>query len=323
MKKTLIIVTSLLLAANAFAASSKILMLRDNGPLRKANDSNGVEWAETVPAGTELELESKEIVVKDLVTKKETYKDQKFFKVKYNKKTYYVQESDAEPCDSASVIQEDALLFSRPTLSSFRNAMLETGTLVVVDNNDTVTEFNNKFVKVSFYDTVDLIKRSRYVNAETISNSDKDVKAVIILEKAKNTENADLKKELLANAANMKTTALISEYIRKQTAKILNVSSFSDDSIVSLDSPYVGYIYTNDGSKVNVRSLPGTAGDVVGQFTSEDNPAVLVSMKTEDTETIDGVTDNWYYVSEYDEINNVTNGIEGWIFGGFLTNYAE
>ena len=320
MKKTLIIVTSLLLAANAFAASSKILMLRDNGPLRKANDSNGVEWAETVPAGTELELESKEIVTKDLITSKQTYPDVKFFKVKYNKNTYYVQESDAEPCDSASVIQEDTLLFSRPTLSAFRNAMLETGTLVVVDNSDTVTEFNNKFVKITFYDTNDGIKRSRYVNTDAISTSDKDVKAVIILEKARKTENEDLKKELLDNAASMKTTALISDYIKKQTAKILNISSFSDDSIVTLDEAWTGYIYTSDGSKVNVRSLPGTAGDVVGQFNSEDYPTVLVSMKTEETDTIDGTTNYWYYVQEYDIEENevISGGIEGWIFGGFV-----
>ena len=68
MKRTLILVISVLFTLNAFAASSKVVMLRDNGPLRKANDSNGVEWAETVTAGTELELESDEIVIK---TKKE------------------------------------------------------------------------------------------------------------------------------------------------------------------------------------------------------------------------------------------------------------
>ena len=324
MKKTLIIIsTVLLIAANTFAAPSKILMLRDNGPLRKANDSNGVEWAETVAAGTELELESKELVTKDLITSSKTYPDVKFFKVKYNKKTYYVQESDAEPCESASVIQEDALLFSRPTLSSFRNAVLETGTLVVADNSDTVTEYNNNFVKIYFYDTNDGLKRSRYVNSNKISSSDKDVKAIIILEKARKTENEDLKKEFLDNAASMKTTELIGEYIKKETAKILNISSFSDDSIISIPEAWTGYIFTNDGSKVNVRSLPGTAGEVVGQFNSEDNPTVLVTMKTEDTEEIDGITESWYYVTEYDIDNSTTvaDGIEGWVFGGFISDY--
>ena len=126
MKKVTILFSLIVLfITNAFAAPSKIFMLRDNGPLRKDNGSNQVEWAETVKAGTELELASEEIVVKDLVTSSKTYKDVNFYEVKYNDKTYYVQESDAEPCESASVIQEDALLFSRPTLSSFRNAVLE------------------------------------------------------------------------------------------------------------------------------------------------------------------------------------------------------
>lgn len=323
MKKTLIIIsTVLLIAANIFAAPSKLLMLRDNGPLRKANDSNGVEWAETVAAGTELELESKELVTKDLITSSKTYSDVKFYKVNYNKNTYYVQESDAEPCDSASVLQSDALLFTRPTLSAFRNAVLETGTLVVADNSDTVTEFNSKFVKIYFYDTNDGLKRSRYVNSEKISSSEKDVKAIIILEKARNTENEDLKKELLDNAASMKTSSLISEYIQQQTVKILGVSSFSDDSIVPLEMSYVTKIVTNDGSKVNVRSLPGTAGEVIGQFESVDSPSVLVSMKTDESEEIDGVTASWYYVSEYDadEDTSVSGGIEGWIFGAFLEN---
>lgn len=321
MKKTLIIVTSLLLiAANSFAASSKLLMLRDNGPLRKANDSNGVEWAETVGVGTELELESQEIVIKDLVTSNKTYENVKFYKVKYNKNTYYVQESDAEPCESASVLQKDALLFTRPTLSAFRNALLETGTIVVMDKNDTVNEFNNKFVKITFYDTNDGIKRNRYVNADAISTSDKDVKAVIILEKARKTENEDLQKEFLSNAGSMKTTSLISEYIKKETAKILNVSSFSDDSIVPVEEEYISYITTNDGSKINVRSLPGTVGEVIGQFESESHPAVLVTLKTEEQEEIDGISSSWYYVSEIDpdSLEPVNGGIEGWVFGGYL-----
>ena len=50
MKKILIILISVLFTADIFGASAKLLMLRDNGPLRIENDSNGVEWAETVRA---------------------------------------------------------------------------------------------------------------------------------------------------------------------------------------------------------------------------------------------------------------------------------
>ena len=317
MKRTFVLLTSILLSVNVFAASSKILMLRDNGPLRKANDSNGVEWSITVKAGTELELDSTEIFIKDLITQKEVYKDVKFYKVKYNKNIYYVQESDAEPCTSASVIQKDTLLFGRPTLYSFRNAILETGTLVVA--GETTTELGNEFTRVAFYDTQDGLKRIRYVLSDSISNSDKDVKAVILLEKGKSSDNADLQKEFLDNAKSMKTTPLIADYISNEIAKIYNISLFSDDSIVSIDG-FSTVITTNDGSKVNVRSLPGTAGEVIGQFDSADNPYVFVTLKTEDTQEIDGVKDNWYYVTELDSdtLETKADGIEGWVFGAFL-----
>ena len=96
--------------------------------------------------GTELELESDEIVIKDLVTSSKTYSDVKFYKVKYNKNTYFVQESDVEICSSASVLQKDALLFTKPTLYSYRNAILERGTLIVT--GDSVKQFNNEFTKI-------------------------------------------------------------------------------------------------------------------------------------------------------------------------------
>ena len=319
MKRILILLIAVLFSLNAFAASSKVLMLRDNGPLRKANDSNGVEWAAAVRAGTELELESSEIVIKDLVTSSKTYSDVKFYKVKYNSKTYFVQESDVEICDSASVLQKNTLLFSKPTLYSFRNAILETGTFVV--KGETVKQFNNDFTKITFYDTKDSVKRSRYVFSNAVSSFDKDVKAVLLLEKGKATDNEDLRKEFLDNAKAMETSELIGSYIFSEISKIYNVSQDSDDSFVAEDiDSYTTNVTTDDGSKVNVRSLPGTAGEVTGQFESVNRPLVRVSMKTKETQEIDGVTSSWYYVTEMDEdtMDVVEGGIEGWVFGGFL-----
>lgn len=309
MKKVIILFSAIVLfTANVFSAPSKIFMLRDNGPLRKDNGSNQVEWAETVRAGTELELASEEIVIKDLIASNKTYKDIRFFEVKYNDKTYYVQESDAEKGDKLSVLQEDSVLFTRPTLSAFRNAMLETGTFVIA--GDTYTQFNNNFVKITFYDTNDGIKRTRYVNKANISTNEKDVKAIIMLENAKSTKDEDLKKEFLNNAKSMKTSLLIEAYISKEYNKILNVSLFSDDTIETISGE--GYIHTDDGSKVNVRDKPGTAGNVIGQIESANQPAVTAMMRTNITDEIDGETDFWYYIQES------TSGIEGWIFGAYV-----
>ncbi|MBO4532465.1 MAG: SH3 domain-containing protein [Treponema sp.] len=309
MKKLSVLFTLIILTVSGlFAAPSKIIMLRDNGPLRKANDSNGVEWSETVRAGTELELASSQTVIKDLVTSSKTYTDVEFYEVKYNKNTYYVQLTDAEPADGASVIQEDAVLFTRPTLKAFRNAMLETGTFVVA--GDTTKEMNITYRKIIFYDTNEGVKRTRYVNSENISSSDKDVKAVILLETARATQNEELQKELLNNAKSIKTSILIEGYITREINKILNISTFSDDTIEQYEAYAV--IYDPDGSKINVRSMPGTAGEVVGQIESADTPAIYVSLRTESTETINKFTDHWYYITEPE------TGLEGWVFGGFI-----
>ena len=309
MKKVTILFSLIVLfIANAFAAPSKIFMLRDNGPLRKDNGSNQVEWAETVKAGTELELASEEIVVKDLVTSSKTYKDVNFYEVRYNDKTYYVQESDAEQADKLSVIQVDSLLFTHPSLSSFRNAMLETGTFVVAKAS--YKQFNTDFEEITFYDTNDGIKRTRYVNKANVSTNDKDVKAIMLLENAKATKDEDLKKEFLNNAKSMKTSMFIEAYISKEYNKILNVSSFSDDTIETVSGE--GHLYTEDGSRINVRDKPGTAGKVIGQLESADQPYVTAFKRTNVKDEIGGESDYWYYVKDD------STGLEGWIFGAFI-----
>lgn len=297
-----------LLTASLFSAPAKLIMLRDNGPLRKANASNGVEWAETVRAGTELELTNNDLVIKDLVTSSKTYKDVNFFEVKYNGETYYVQETDAEIADKLSVIQKDTVLYTHPSLSYFRNAMLETGSLVIA--GDTYTQINQTFVKIIFYDTIDGIKRTRYVNQTDVSSSDKDVKAIILLENGRSAKSEELKKEFLNNAKSIKTSALIEDYIALEYNKILGLSSFSDDSIESYEA--YATVVSNDGSKINIRSMPGTVGEVVGQIESADNPVVRVSLKLNEKDLIDNVVDFWYYITQEE------TGLEGWIFGGFL-----
>ncbi len=297
-----------LFTASLFSAPSKLFMLRDNGPLRKANDSNGVEWSDSVRAGTELELSSSELVVKDLVTSSKTYKDVNFYEVTYNGETYYVQESDAEISDKLSVIQKDTILYTHPSLSYFRNAILETGSLVIA--GETSTQINQTFVQIIFYDTIDGIKRTRYVKQSDVSNSDKDVKAVILLENGRSAKDEELQKEFLNNAKSIKTSILIEGYITREINKILNISTFSDDSIEQYEAYAV--IYDPDGSKINVRSMPGTAGEVIGQIESADTPQIFVSLKTDTKDTINNVSDFWYYVTEE------STGLEGWVFGGFI-----
>ena len=205
MKKNIIAVFGvLLLASQIFGAPSKVFMLREDGPLRVEDGKKGVKWAKTVATGTELELVSPEPVVKDLVTTDKTYPNISFYKVKYKGELYYVQTSEAVAADIIGVICSDALLFLKDSLATFRNAILETGTIVAVEEKTSKNGID--YSKVSFFDTEDKIVRSRYVERSKVSESEKDVKAVMMITAALANKNEDLRNETLNNAKKINTS---------------------------------------------------------------------------------------------------------------------
>ncbi|MCR4735216.1 MAG: hypothetical protein K5829_09455 [Treponema sp.] len=212
MKKNIIAVFGvLLLVSQIFGAPSKVFMLREDGPLRVEEGSKGVKWATTVSAGTELELVSPEPIVKDLITTEKTYPNVAFYKVSYKDEIYYVQASEAALADTIGVICSDALLFLKASIATFRNAILEAGSIVAVE--DKISKNGIDYAKVSFWDTEDRIVRSRFVEQAKVSESEKDVKAVMMITAAMGIKNEDLKNETLENAKKIQTSDMISDYI--------------------------------------------------------------------------------------------------------------
>lgn len=318
MKKGILsILAAAIFCSGIFASPSKVIMLRENGPLRVEEGSNGVKWSKTVNAGTELDLVSDKIIKKNLVTTDKTYPDVDFYTVKYKDEKYYVQVSEVAVADSPAVICEDAVLFTRPNLATFRNALLEAGTIVAVGKK--VNSCGIDFAEVSFFDSNDGIKRTRYVEYGKLSESDKDVKAILMVQTALQIKDKDLMNETLNNARRINTSEQVSYYIEDLIAEKLGLSSFSLDEIEHLQEPFSAFISTKDGAKVNVRDNPGTKGIVTGQFESVSEPEVFVAMKTTRKETIEGITDYWYWVSDVDSAeSDGEDGLSGWVFGGYL-----
>lgn len=319
MKKIFASIAICTLMLTALAAKPSVVVLRPTASLYVATDGNNVKWASEVTAGTLLDGSSTESVTKNIVTKEKTWNDVPFYAVTYEKKNYFIQTRDSsavENATSAAVVVDAAVLFSKPHLATFRNALLEPGTIVSCDTDQSSTKAG--FTKITFFDTDDIVRRTRYVLSESISNDTKDIKAIQLLEKARSIKDEGLKKEFLANAAKTAANAALSRYIAAETNKILGISSFSDDDIVQLDS-YGASIYTADGSKINVRSAPGTAGEKIAQL--ENGWYVIVCMKTNGEETIEGITDSWYYVQQSG--GEDSEGIEGWVFGGYLKTDEE
>lgn len=225
--KKLVIFTIISLLSLSLFAKSKGYMLRDDGPLRVDNGQGGAEWDITVPAGTELELESEETVKMTLITKDKNYPDTLFYKVKYEGKTYYVRDVDFAVGTQLSVILDDTVLFTKPRLSSFVNAVLERGTLVVVGKAEKTPD-SLGMTEIKYFSSSAGVIRTRYVFTDDISTNKSDVKAIMICDKVQAISNSDkakekaMKMELFNNAQKLDTSYQISSYVNELYEKVVD-----------------------------------------------------------------------------------------------------
>ena len=81
--------------------------------------------------------------------------------------------------------------------------------------------------------------------------------------------------------------------------------------VTVLPEPLPRIVKTDDGSNLNFRSEP-VDGEKQGQFPNGTN--VQITKLTNETFTVDGICDAWYYAQD-----NATPPHEGWVFGGYLS----
>ena len=305
MKKVLISIFLCVLSISVFAQS--VIVLKDNATLRTDNGKGGTVYAMEVPSGIKMELLSPAPVKKDLVTSKETTPDISFYHVKYQGKEYYIRESEATIGSTVGVIIENSVLFTYPTLDSFRNAYLEPGT--IISCGKTVESKGLSFMEIEFYDTTAWTKRTRYILREGYSTNSADIDAIQLVQKVLTLSDKNLQKQLLNDAMSLNVCTEVLNIIN-ETEQELFGPSFTENDIVVLDSPLEGYAVTEDAARINVRSFPGI-GEVVGQI--ETNTPILVVGKTTKTQTIEGLTAEWYKITVMDDTQ-----LTGWIFGGYF-----
>lgn len=300
------------LVLGSLVTAQSVVALRDNTPLRSDNGKGGVVWALEVLAGQKLELLDPVPVKMNLVTTSETTPDVEFYRVRHQGKDYFVRASEAAPAAQAAVIVEDAVLFTRPRISDFRNALLEAGSIVVTGNQ--VSHTGVDFVEVFFFDTAAWQIRSRYVVSPMVSSARDDVEAVQLLQKAAAMKDTEVQQELLHSAMNLNTTMGIKTLVEDFVRQLVPVA-FTQEDIMPLELPGNGVIATGDGDNVNVRSFPGTGSEsqVVGQLSQGTDVAIVAT--TARPQVIDGVEAPWYQVRAHLEDGSL---VEGWIFGGYL-----
>lgn len=308
MKKVFLsIFICLALSFSVFAQS--VVVLKDNASLRTENASGGTVWAMEVLSGLKLELLSPEPVLKDLVTSKEITPNISFYHVKYQGKEYYIRESEATIGTTVGVTTEKAVLFTNPRLSDFRNAYLEPGT--ILSCGKTVTQNDLKFVEVEFYDTSAWTKRTRYILQDDISNNAADIEAIQLVQKVLSLSDKNLQKELLASARQLNVCSEIFAIIYETEQSLFPTEFTENDIELFSDITPSGKVFTEDGAKVNIRAFPGT-GDVVGQV--DTNTPIRITGQTTKTQTIEGLTANWYKIAP----NGTGEFPEGWVFGGYV-----
>lgn len=300
------------LVLGSLVTAQSVVALRDNTPLRSDNGKGGVVWALEVLAGQKLELLDPVPVRMNLVTTSETTPDVEFYRVRHQGKDYFVRASEAAPAAQAAVIVEDAVLFTRPRISDFRNAILEAGSIVVTGNQ--VSHTGVDFVEVFFFDTAAWQIRSRYVVSPMVSSARGDVEAVQLLQKAAAMKDTEVQQELLHSAMNLNTTMGIKTLVEDFVRQLVPVA-FTQEDIMPLELPGNGVIATGEGDNVNVRSFPGTGSEsqVVGQLSQGTDVAIVAT--TARPQVIDGVEAPWYQVRAHLEDGSL---VEGWIFGGYL-----
>ena len=227
MKKLLLYIAISLFASSAFAKTTGFMM-RNNGPLREDKGNGGVEWATTVPEGTPLTIESEEPVLLTLITEKEKFDNIKFYKVTYEKKTYYARESEVALGKTAAVILADTTLFTKPAISSFLNAQIEQASVVVAGEKTTYAQ--SDFTEIQYWSDSASTVRKRYVFSNKVSENKNDFEAVRTVDVALALKNKDaskekaMKEELFKNAKKLNTSREITDYIQTEYDKLFGAA---------------------------------------------------------------------------------------------------
>ncbi len=299
-------ICTVLCMGNAMLASAQThgFMLRSGGSLKKQTDS-GMEWAAEIPVGAEFEILSAEPVTADYVWKGGSSKDRTFHKVRYQGKEYFMLTNECAIGERCSVITQDAVLYDKERVSTFRNAVLERGTLVVCTGRNSSRAPILR--ETQFYDSNAAVVRIRWVWDKKISDSKDDAKAAQLVELARLAKDDDMKREYLSLASGLSVSRDIHEYI-DETEELLFPQPMTFTTVPSTD---YGKIHSDDGSAVNVRDAPKT-GEVVGKVYNGNR--FVCDMMTEQEDTIDGVTSQWFHV----KVSVDEEEISGWVFGDFL-----
>lgn len=300
--------------ASAFLATAKSgYMLRSNNGSLKKQTERGMEWAVQIPFGAKVEILS-ETPVKAIYywTGGKSKNAMEFYKVQYQSKEYFITANECAIGDSPIVLTEDATLFTKSRISTFRNAFLLRGTICLATGRRE-TAGSVSFSEVIFYDTDEATLKTRWVQTKKISDDQNDVKAAQLVELAFVQADKGMKENFMKLALKIESTAKIREYVEEMNRKMFNIIDGKNAADIPQQEALVS---TDDGATVNLRAAPQN-GDVLAKLAN--GSAVTLLKMTAETDKIEGLTEHWYFV----QAKNGDETVEGWIFGGYISFLKE
>lgn len=296
-KKIFSCVLAALLASAVYA--KQVVMLRDDGALRKDNKKGGAEWAMNIAVGTEFEWDGSTVFLTDVNNSNKP--NTEFYKVKYQGEEYFVRKTEAIDLDDKriGVITTTATLFDKARPSSFRNAFLETATFVVIGQSE--APYGIGFSEVYFWDSSAWTVKKRYVQETKLSYSEANIKAVRFITHALSLKDKEMRKNYIEKALDVVEDGSIREFIQAEMDKV--AGTVEEIGAVNVK------IKTGNGDNLNVRADP-VDGEVIE--TVVDGASGYATKKSSIVSKIDGIEENWYYVEFAGDVK------AGWLFGGYL-----
>jgi len=312
--KKILIATPIFLSCvyAAFAKTVPAIALQNGTALWTQKSEGMMEWAKIdLDAGTELNL-YEESEKESSWTNAKNGQTLIFAKVNYQKKDYYVIANRVSANEKAAIVIKDCASYVSSNPADVRKKALSTGTVVSVGK-----KLNDKLglIELSYYDESVYRIRKGYIKESKISTNRDDIDALKILKQALEAKDQNRRNALVQSISHLKTSDAVQNLIDERLSAQEESNDFlSEGTLPCVEAPEERIVFTADGSKVNVRDIPGSQanGNVVAQL--ENGTSILCDSYTVKQETIEGITSYWYQISFTDK-----EGTEqkGWIFGGF------
>lgn len=329
MKKYIAAAAIILFGASAlFAQTVKGVALQKDTALWTLNAEGIMDYAKKdltpgtaveVYTGTEKDSQGR-FRPETIETGYSTAKDKKaklvFAKVSYKGKDYYAIANRVAAYQDAAVVIGDAATYLTLNPADVRKTSLKPGTTVAIGKK--LYTKGIAFYEVSYYDSAAYRIRIGYIREEKVSSSKDDITGMQVIKQALELKDTAKRDQMLESVKRLKVSDKVLDYLE---AKIREAKESSDMLSQGTSTFYgaSGYlvINSNDGSRVNVRDVPGTdGGNVIMKL--DDGTKISCDRYTNKKQTIEGITEGWFYVS-YIRDDDLTP-VDGWIFGGFTAS---